>query len=103
MVESKLNVLQAIKKGGVNNMDILLWIVFGALAGWIASMIMGTDAEQGAILNIVLGVIGAIVGGFVVNLFGASGVSGFNFYSLLVAILGAVIVVWVAKMFRHTA
>lgn len=78
-------------------MDILLWIVVGALAGWVASIIMNTDREQGAFMNIVLGVIGAAVGGFVMNLFGASGVTGFNVYSVLVAILGAVIVIGLAR------
>lgn len=75
-------------------MGILLWIVFGALAGWLASLIMGTDGRQGAILNIVLGIVGAVVGGMIFNFFGQSGVSGFNIYSLLVALLGAVIVTW---------
>ena len=45
-------------------MGILLWIIFGAIAGWIASMIMGTDAEQGTILNIIVGIVGAVLGGW---------------------------------------
>lgn len=85
-----------VAKGG-EDMEILLMIVLGALAGWVASIIMHTDAEQGAFMNIILGVIGAAVGGFVMNLFGASGVSGFNVYSILVAILGAVIVIAIAR------
>lgn len=84
-------------------MGVILWIIFGALAGWIASIIMHTDAEQGALMNIVLGIVGAVIGGFIFNLFGASGVNGFNIYSLLVAILGAIVVVWLVKMVRHTA
>lgn len=76
-------------------MGIIAWIVFGALTGWIASMIAGTNEEQGALGNIVLGIIGAMVGGFIANLLGASGVSGFNLYSILVAIVGAIIVTWV--------
>ncbi len=80
-------------------MNFILWIVFGALAGWIASMITGTDARQGWLMNIVLGIIGAFVGGFLVNLLGFSGTTGFNLYSLLVAILGAVVLVWVYGMF----
>ena len=67
------------------------------LAGWVPSMIMHTDAEQGALMNIVLGIVGAFIGGFVMNLFGASGVTGFNLYSILVAILGAVIVIGLGK------
>ena len=79
-------------------MDFILWIVLGAAAGWIASMIMKTDAQQGALVNIILGIIGAFVGGFVVNMFGATGTTGFNVYSLIVATFGAVIVIWLGKM-----
>ena len=74
-------------------MGILLWIIFGALVGWIASMVMGTDANQGAILNIVVGIVGAVVGGYVMSFFGETGVTGFNLYSFLVALLGAVILI----------
>lgn len=81
--------------------DLVLWLALGAAAGWIASIIMGTDAEQGAVMNIVLGVVGALLGGFVMNLFGATGTSGFNIYSLVVATLGAVLLIWVARMFTH--
>lgn len=82
-------------------MEVLVWVVLGALAGWVASMIMKTDAEQGALMNIVLGIIGAFVGGFVMNLFGATGVTGFNLYSILVAVLGAVIVIGIGKTFLY--
>lgn len=84
-------------------MNFVIWIIFGALAGWLASMFMGTDKQQGALLNIILGIVGAFVGGFIFNMFGASGVSGFNLYSLLVAVLGSVVLIWLAKIFRHTA
>lgn len=80
-------------------MNFLVWIVFGALAGWIASMIMGTDARQGALGNIVVGIIGAFLGGFIMNALGQPGVSGFNLYSAVVAILGAVVLLWLYKMF----
>ena len=69
-------------------MGILLWIVFGALVGWIASMIMRTDEEQGAIANIIIGIVGAFIGGAVSNMLGGPEVSGFNLTSLIVAILG---------------
>lgn len=72
-------------------MGFIAWIILGALAGWIASIIMRTNAEQGAIANIIVGIIGAVIGGFLMQVFGASGVSGFNLYSLLVAIGGAVV------------
>lgn len=84
-------------------MNIILWIIFGALAGWIASIIMGTDKRQGALMNIVVGIIGAFIGGFLMSLLGFPGVTGFNIYSLLVAILGAVVLVWLVGMFRKTA
>jgi uncharacterized membrane protein YeaQ/YmgE (transglycosylase-associated protein family) len=64
-------------------MGIIAWIILGALAGWVASMIMGTDGNQGAIGNIVVGIIGAF--------FGEAGVTGFNIRSFLVALLGSVI------------
>ncbi len=81
-------------------MDIILWIVFGALAGWLASLVMHTDAQQGGLANIIVGIIGAVIGGFVMSLIGQSGVTGFNLYSLLVAILGAVILIWLVKAMR---
>jgi len=70
-------------------MGIILWIIFGALVGWIASLIMKTDSEQGPMLNIIVGVIGAVIGGFIMSLIGESGVGGFDLYSFLVALLGA--------------
>lgn len=82
-------------------MDLLLWVILGALAGWIASLIMHTDEQQGALMNILLGIIGAFVGGFTMNLFGVSGVTGFKLYSLLVAVLGAVILIAIGKTFRY--
>lgn len=79
-------------------MNILMWIVLGALAGWIASKIMGTDAQQGALMNIILGILGAVVGGVAMNLFGAPGVNGFDLYSILVAIAGASVVIYLGKL-----
>ncbi len=76
-------------------MGILAWIIVGLVAGWIASMIM--KSEGGAIRDIVMGVIGAFVGGFVLNLLGMAGVSGLNIYSILVAALGAMIVIWIGR------
>lgn len=74
-------------------MGIIMWIILGALVGWIASKIMGTDAEQGAVANIVVGIIGAFLGGFVMSLFGKPGanLSDLNLYSLIVALVGACI------------
>jgi uncharacterized membrane protein YeaQ/YmgE (transglycosylase-associated protein family) len=72
-------------------MGILSWIVMGGLAGWVASMIMKKNSSMGIIGNIIVGIVGAFIGGFVVNLVGGYGVSGFDFRSFLVALLGAVI------------
>lgn len=81
-------------------MGILAWIVLGGFAGWIASMIMKTDAEQGIFLNIVVGIIGAMLGGFLVQLLGGEGISGFNLYSFIVAIFGAVVLLAIVKAVR---
>ncbi len=71
-------------------MSIVVWIVFGLIAGFVASKIVNKSGE-GAMLDIVLGVVGAVVGGFLFNVIGAPGVTGFNIWSLFVAILGAVV------------
>jgi uncharacterized membrane protein YeaQ/YmgE (transglycosylase-associated protein family) len=83
-------------------MGILLWIIFGGTAGWIASMIMNTDAEQGIMLNIVVGIVGAVVGGWLMSIVGSTGVTGFNLYSFLVAIAGAVVLIGVVRMVRRS-
>lgn len=83
-------------------LNIIVWIVFGALAGWIASMIMKRDAQMGAVANIVVGIVGAFIGGFLMNLLGVGGVTGFNIYSLLVAILGAVVLLFVVGLVRRS-
>lgn len=79
-------------------MGILIWIIFGALVGWIASMIMKTGG--GLVFDIAVGIIGALVGGLIMNLLGQSGVGGFNLYSLLVAILGACVLIVVVRSLR---
>ena len=72
-------------------MSIIGWIVLGLIAGFIASKIVNKTGE-GVILDIVLGVVGAVVGGWLFAQFGAAGVTGFNLYSMLVAVIGAVVV-----------
>lgn len=86
-------------------MNLIIWLIFGALAGWIASMIMRTDAEQGAVANIIVGILGALVGGFISRALGGPDVSaGFNLMSLIIAIIGAVVLLAVVRMFRrHSA
>ncbi len=75
-------------------MGFIAWLVLGLIAGFIASKIYA-GSGQGVILDIVLGVVGAFVGGFVFNIFGGAGVTGFNIYSMIVAIIGAIIVLWI--------
>lgn len=84
-------------------MNIILWIVVGALAGWIASMIMKTDAQMGAVANIVVGILGAFIGGFLVNLLFGTNVdpNGLNVGSILTAIFGAVVLLGAVKLFRR--
>jgi uncharacterized membrane protein YeaQ/YmgE (transglycosylase-associated protein family) len=72
-------------------MSIIVWVILGLVAGFIGSRIVNKTGE-GLVLDIVLGIIGAIVGGFLFSYFGAEGVSGLNLYSVLVAIVGAVVV-----------
>ena len=80
-------------------MGIIAWIVFGAIAGWIASAIM--KSNDSLLMDIVLGIIGAFIGGLVMNFIGHVGVTGFNLYSFLVAILGAIILIWIGRMLRR--
>lgn len=81
-------------------MGIFLWIIFGALVGWIASMIMNTNAQQGVILNIVVGIIGAVIGGWVMSYFGKTDISGFNLYSFVVALIGACLLIGLVKIVK---
>lgn len=80
-------------------MNIILWIVLGALAGWIAEMIM--DSSHGLLENIILGIIGAFLGGFIMNLLGFTGITGFDVYSLIVAVVGAVIVIYLGRLLHR--
>lgn len=81
-------------------MGILAWIVLGGIAGWIASMVAKTNASQGIFLNIIVGIVGAFIGGITFGFFGGAGVTGFNLYSLLVAIVGAVVLLYIVRMVR---
>jgi uncharacterized membrane protein YeaQ/YmgE (transglycosylase-associated protein family) len=83
-------------------MGIILWIILGGIAGWIASIIMRTNNQQGPLLDIIVGVVGAVVGGWVMSIFGYGGVSGFNIYSFVVAIIGAVVLLAIVKAVRRT-
>ncbi len=73
----------------------------GAAAGWVASLI--TKTNNGIFGDIVVGIIGALLGGFIVSLFGQLGITGFNLYSFLVSVLGAVLLLWFFKSISGTA
>lgn len=75
-------------------MGIIAWIVLGLIAGFIASKLVNKEGE-GVVVDIVLGIVGALVGGFIMNALGGVGVTGFNLWSLLVAVVGAVVVLWI--------
>ena len=86
-------------------MGILTWIIVGLIAGALGKLIMPGDDPGGIIVTIILGIVGAFVGGFVFNLLGGSGVTGFNFGSILVATVGSIIVlaIYRAVAGRRTA
>ncbi|OYX43717.1 hypothetical protein B7Y94_01150 [Candidatus Saccharibacteria bacterium 32-49-12] len=78
-------------------LGFLGWIILGGLAGWVASMIAGTDAKQGLLGNIIVGIVGGFLGGWLFGLFGGDGVTGFNLWSFLVALVGAVVLLFIWK------
>jgi uncharacterized membrane protein YeaQ/YmgE (transglycosylase-associated protein family) len=79
-------------------MGIIAWIVVGLIAGALAKLIMPGDDPGGIIVTILLGIVGAFIGGFVVNLLGGAGVSGFNLWSIVVATLGAIILLAIYRL-----
>lgn len=76
-------------------MGLISAIVLGALAGWLASLI--TRSGTGILMDIILGIVGAIAGAFVMSFFGQPGITGFNLYSLVVAVVGAIILIWIGR------
>ena len=84
-------------------MSIIAWLVVGLIAGWIGSMIVNRGGE-GPLLDIVLGIVGAFVGGFVFNMLGHTGVNGINIYSIFVAVIGSIVVLVIYHaLFRRRA
>ena len=85
--------------------NFILWLVFGALVGWLASIVMRTDAQQGALMNIIVGIIGAFLGGLVFNFLGIGGSNinnnDFSLGALLVSFVGAVILLAIVNMVRR--
>jgi uncharacterized membrane protein YeaQ/YmgE (transglycosylase-associated protein family) len=85
-------------------MNLIIWLVIGGLIGWVASMIMRTNRQQGVLLNVAVGIIGAVLGGwFLSPLFGVSTINQGNLSvpSLLVSLLGAVILLAIVTLFRR--
>lgn len=85
-------------------MDFIIWLVVGGLIGWVASMIMRTDGQQGIILNVVVGIVGAFLGGWLISpLVGVGTINqgGFSFGALVVSLLGAVILLAIVNLVRR--
>jgi len=94
------------RKGTRDTMiNFILWLLFGALVGWLASIVMRTDAQQGALMNIVVGIVGAFLGGIVFSFLGIGGSSlnnnNFSLGGLLVAFVGAVILLAIVNLVRR--
>ena len=81
----------------MDTMSWLAWIIVGGIAGWLASMVM--HSRMGMLMDIIVGVIGAFIGGFLLNAVGTSGVTGFNVWSVVVAFIGAVVLLGVLRLF----
>jgi uncharacterized membrane protein YeaQ/YmgE (transglycosylase-associated protein family) len=89
---------------GVAIMNLIILLIVGGLIGWVASMIMRTDAQQGVLLNIVVGIVGALLAGFIVTpLIGGASImdGGVNIQSILISLLGAVILLALINLFRR--
>ncbi len=82
-------------------MGIISWVILGALAGWLASIITKNNRKMGAGKNILAGIAGGVIGGFIMGFFGGPGITGFNLGSLIVAVLGAVILLAIVNMLKR--
>lgn len=76
-------------------------IIIGGLAGWVASMFMKTDASMGLFANILVGIVGAVIGNLLLPVFGVSGTTGFSLWSFIVALLGAIILLFIVRLFTR--
>lgn len=86
-------------------MGIIVWLVMGGLVGWVASMIMGTNAQQGIMLNVVVGIVGALIGGWLIGpLLGAGSINdGITIMSFIVSLIGAVLLLAILSFFRRSS
>ena len=80
-------------------MGLLSWIIIGGLAGWLSTKIITPKKPKGCFSGVLLGIAGGVVGGFIMKLLGEQGIIDFSFYSLFVATLGAVVLIWLARQF----
>jgi uncharacterized membrane protein YeaQ/YmgE (transglycosylase-associated protein family) len=84
--------------------NILAWIIVGAIAGWLASIVMKTNASQGLLMDIIVGIVGGLIGGFLLQALGVGGaVTGINLGSILVAFIGAVVLLALLRLIRRSA
>ena len=85
-------------------MNFLIWLIVGGIVGWLASLIMRTDASQGILLNVVVGIVGALLGGWLISPLvgvGTINMNQFSFGALIVSLLGAVILLAIVNLFRR--
>jgi uncharacterized membrane protein YeaQ/YmgE (transglycosylase-associated protein family) len=84
-------------------MNFIIWLIVGGIVGWLASLIMKTDAQQGILLNVIVGIVGAFIGGWLISpMVGAGTINeGFSIASLLVSLVGAVILLAIVNLFRR--
>jgi uncharacterized membrane protein YeaQ/YmgE (transglycosylase-associated protein family) len=81
---------------------LLIWVVVGAVAGWLASLVMGTNRSQGLLADIIIGIFGGVIGGFLLNSLGVGGsVTGINLGSVLVAFVGAMVLIFLMRLFSR--
>ena len=85
-------------------MNIIIWLIVGGIVGWLASLIMRTDAQQGILLNVIVGIVGAFLGGWLGNMLGISGANineGFSVTGFIISLIGAVILLAIVNLFRR--
>lgn len=90
-----------LSRKGLLSMWIILWLLFGALVGWLASIITKKNSRMGAGANIIVGLLGSLIGGFLAQLLGLGSYSQFSFWGLLISIAGAVLLIWIISLFRR--
>ena len=85
-------------------MNIIIWLIVGGIVGWLASLVMRTDAQQGILLNVIVGIVGAFLGGWLRGMLGISGANinhGFSVTGFIISLIGAVILLAIVNLFRR--